>query len=87
MLVTTITQKGQATIPAPIRKKLGLKPGEKIIYQEKGKDIIVRKLPNFLDLMGSIKTKKKYNKKTVNTAIGEMFAEKHRRINEQANRR
>ncbi|MDO8570626.1 MAG: AbrB/MazE/SpoVT family DNA-binding domain-containing protein [Candidatus Daviesbacteria bacterium] len=85
MFITTVTSKGQATIPLFIRLKLGLKPGEKIMFEERGKDVILKKSPNFLDLMGSLKTKKKYNKKVAYKAIGKMLAEKQRRINEQAN--
>ncbi len=85
MFITTVTSKGQATIPSFIRLKLGLKPGEKVLFEEKGKDVILKKSPNFLDLMGSLKTKKKYNKKAADKAIGKMLAEKQHRINEQAN--
>lgn len=87
MMATNITQKGQVTIPSSVRREMGLKSGEKVLFEKKGEDFVVKKLPNFLDLMGSIKTKKKYSEKAINKAIGEMFAEKQRRINEQANRR
>ena len=77
MYTSTVTTKGQATIPAPIRKKLGIKPGEKLIFEEKGKEITMKKIPNFLDLLGSIKTKKKYNEKAINKAIGKMLAQRY----------
>jgi AbrB family looped-hinge helix DNA binding protein len=32
---TSVTQKGQATIPAPIRKKLGIMPNTKIVFELK----------------------------------------------------
>lgn len=87
MLITTVTSKGQATIPSSIRKKLGLKPGERVIFEEEGDKVVVRKIPHLLDLMGSIKTTKKYNQKAINKAIGKMLAARHQRINEEANRR
>lgn len=31
-----ITSKGQITIPLEVRKKLGLRPGDKIVFEEKG---------------------------------------------------
>jgi AbrB family looped-hinge helix DNA binding protein len=31
---TTITSKGTTTIPLPIRKQLGLKPGMKILFEQ-----------------------------------------------------
>jgi len=34
-LVSTLTQKGQVTIPAPIRRLLGLKPRSKVAFLQK----------------------------------------------------
>ncbi len=34
-LVSTLTQKGQVTIPAPIRRLLGLKPKSKVAFLQK----------------------------------------------------
>lgn len=34
MLSSTMTARGQTTIPAEIRKKLALKPGDRILYLE-----------------------------------------------------
>jgi len=33
METSTVTSKGQTTIPAPIRKQLNLKPGDRLIYR------------------------------------------------------
>lgn len=33
MQISTLTSKGQATIPAEIRHELNLKPGDKIIFE------------------------------------------------------
>ncbi|HDP69572.1 MAG TPA: AbrB/MazE/SpoVT family DNA-binding domain-containing protein [Actinobacteria bacterium] len=38
---TTITQKGQVVIPAPIRKKRNIKVGQKFTVAEKGEKIIL----------------------------------------------
>jgi AbrB family looped-hinge helix DNA binding protein len=43
MLVSTLTSKGQATIPARIRIKLGLKPGDKIIFKIHDHEAIISK--------------------------------------------
>jgi AbrB family looped-hinge helix DNA binding protein len=34
MISSTVTARGQTTIPAEIRKKLALKPGDRILYLE-----------------------------------------------------
>jgi AbrB family looped-hinge helix DNA binding protein len=41
MEVAKITSKGQITIPIDIRKKLGVKEGDKVIFFEDGNRIIV----------------------------------------------
>jgi len=35
-LETTLTQKGQVTIPSEIRSRLGLKPHDKVIFEMEG---------------------------------------------------
>jgi len=47
MNVATITQKGQATIPAKVRKALGLHPGDKISFEITDGDVIVKKIQAF----------------------------------------
>lgn len=81
MFITTVTSKGQATIPAFIRLKLGLKPGEKVLFEERGKDILIKpvaKAKNTInDLYGSLKTNVKWNKKKAHEAVGKMLAERY----------
>lgn len=74
MYTSTITTKGQATIPSPIRKKLKLKPGEKVVFEERGDEIVIKKNSDVDDLMGSLKTDKKYDKKKIREAVGKMLA-------------
>jgi len=40
---TTLTSKGQMTLPAPFRKKLGLKPGEQVLVEMRGNEVIIQK--------------------------------------------
>jgi len=52
---TTITQKGQITLPARLRKELGLKPYKKVRV-EKGKGYIkVFPVKDILDMAGTVK--------------------------------
>ena len=41
--VSKVTAKGQTTIPAEVRAKLGLKPGDTVIYRETKTGIVIRK--------------------------------------------
>lgn len=50
--VVRVSQKGQATIPKPLREKFGIEtPGEVFIYEE-GDRIIVEPVPTLDDLHG-----------------------------------
>ena len=40
---TTLTSKGQMTVPAAFRKKLGLKPGEQVLVEMRGDEVIIQK--------------------------------------------
>lgn len=60
---TTITQKGQVTIPAPIRKALDLKQGDQVkftITRDKEVNIKPAKRFSIMSLYGSLKPKIKY---------------------------
>ena len=54
---STLTVKGQTTIPKPIREHLGLKPGDKIKFfvRPDGSVVILTKLP-ITALKGSLKS-------------------------------
>jgi len=41
MDVARISIKGQVTIPIEIRKKLGLKEGDKVVFMEQGGNIVI----------------------------------------------
>lgn len=76
MYTSTVTQKGQATIPAPVRQFLGLKPGQKITFEKRGDEILLKSQDKLVDeLYGSIKTNIKWNKKKAYAAVGKMLAE------------
>lgn len=63
LLPTTITQKGQVTIPAPLRRLMKLKPGDQVSFIiEKNKEVTVRPAKRFdiMSLYGSLKPKVKF---------------------------
>lgn len=57
MSTAAVTSKGQITIPAEVRKKLGLKPGDRVrfIEGERGEYILRPKTGSILDLKGFLK--------------------------------
>lgn len=59
--ISTITQKGQVTLPVDIRKFLGVHPYEKVAFKKVVHTITLSRAHNFLSLKGSIKSKKHYS--------------------------
>lgn len=45
-----ITSQGQVSIPAPIRRKLGLTPGSTVEWCERGDEVIVRRASKYSSL-------------------------------------
>ncbi len=59
-LETTITQKGQVTIPAEIRSRLGLKPRDRVRFEVQGNVVTLRPAPSkVLRWYGSVMPKEK----------------------------
>ena len=59
---TTITQKGQATIPVAIRRRLGMKPNSKIVFELKNDtEASVKPVADFFAMKGSVKSNKPFD--------------------------
>ena len=63
MLASTLTQKGQITIPKKIRDALSLKPNDSVVFVHRNNEIIIKPLHDVYSLRGVIKSK---NKKDLN---------------------
>ncbi len=50
-----VTRRGQTTIPASIRKKLGIREGARLKVDTQGDKIIFAKIPSLFDLAGTSK--------------------------------
>ena len=58
MLHSTVTSKGQTTIPEKIRKALQIRPGDRLEYEVDGERITVRVHPGIRLLKGALAGKK-----------------------------
>jgi antitoxin PrlF len=47
MLLSTVTSKGQATVPAEIRRVLHLQPGDKIKFEVQDHQVLITKADQF----------------------------------------
>ncbi len=55
MIGSTITRKGQVTIPKTIRDRLGVREGEKVLFVVRGDDVVLKVVRGtILDLKGSV---------------------------------
>ena len=75
---TTVTQKGQATVPAPIRKKLGIKPNSKVIFELKsGGEVSWKPVLDFFALQGSIKSNKPFDIEAMDKSVKGYFKKEY----------
>lgn len=77
---STLTSKGQATIPFPLRNKLGIKPGEKLIFEENGEEITLKThLQLVNELAGSLKpkVKVKYSDRKADKAVEKFVVQEY----------
>ncbi len=55
MTMSTITRKGQVTIPKALRDKLGIEEGDSVFFVQRGDEVVLKVLQGtILDLRGSV---------------------------------
>jgi AbrB family looped-hinge helix DNA binding protein len=52
MVTATVSSKGQITLPAGMRKKLGIGVSEKVVLESQGNVIVIRKAKDFFKYEG-----------------------------------
>ena len=58
-VITTVTQKGQITLPKIFRDRLGIKPYDRVRVRAAAKRITIEPTEDILDLAGSFVPKRK----------------------------
>lgn len=51
---STVTGRGQTTLPAALRARLGLKAGDRIVYEERDGDVVLRVHPGVRAVAGML---------------------------------
>ena len=51
---STITQRGQVTLPAAIRRRLGVGPRDRVLFELQGDTVVVRAEPTLDDVFGAV---------------------------------
>lgn len=69
--LVSITSQGQISIPAPLRRKLGLNKNKKALVTEKEGELLIKPVKDLLDLKGLFKTNIKLSPKKVRQAFEE----------------
>lgn len=59
METSTLTQKGQVTIPASLRKRLGIQPGDRVAFIEDDGKIVLKPVESDIEsIFGLVKARK-----------------------------
>ena len=77
----TVTSKGQVTLPKPIRDRLGIEAGDKLVFDIDGDELRVRVLHHRSvdELFAALPGADRYaGEEAERDALGVAFAEKHR---------
>jgi len=81
--IVSITSQGQITIPALIRHQLGLDKYKKAIVNIEGSKVVIKPIPNIMDLAGILNNKAVKNKniqaiiKIEKNAVAQAIIKKH----------
>ena len=61
MVTSTLTDKGQTTVPQEVREALGFAPRQRLIWEiRKDGSAVVRPMPSVMELAGSLKSKVRF---------------------------
>ncbi len=76
MFTSTITQKGQVTIPKKLRDSLHLKINDKVIFVQRGDALIIKPVKSVQELRGSVPQRTDQNLETIRETVKQKIARK-----------
>ena len=74
---STITQKGQVTIPVSMREKFALKKGKRLFFSMEKDHIKVYPSPDFFSFRGSLSSRKTFDIKKMRKTAGKQLAKRY----------
>lgn len=70
MLSSSVTTKGQVTIPAELRERFGIKPGDRVGFVEEGERIVLQRQETAIEaVFGIVKTTRGVTLEQMDAAI------------------
>ncbi|MGH7822255.1 MAG: AbrB/MazE/SpoVT family DNA-binding domain-containing protein [Candidatus Binatia bacterium] len=70
MASSTVTRKGQVTIPAEVRKRLGLRRGDRVVFVEEDDRVVLRPAENDVEAaFGLVRAKKSVSLRRMDEVI------------------
>ena len=76
MISSTITLKGQVTIPKKIRDEFGLKPHDKVVFVRRGDALVLKPVKDIFSVMGSVKPHHETDFRKIRKETQRIIAEK-----------
>jgi AbrB family looped-hinge helix DNA binding protein len=74
-LISTVTTKGQVLIPVQVRRKLNIKPFDRVEFGVSGAKVVMQKSPGVDEMYGFVKTKGKMTDRQLDEAINQAVKE------------
>lgn len=71
MSLATVSSKGQITLPAKVRLKLGIRSRDKVQFFVRENEIVIKPLRSFRQLRGSVSPKKGDQRKAMRDAVAQ----------------
>lgn len=75
MSLATVSSKGQITLPAKVRLKLGIRSRDKVQFFVRENEIVIKPLRSFRQLRGSVSPRKGDQRKAMRDAVAQHVME------------